>query len=73
MNYRKVRPNKNSTTDDYAIALLIHPDQPTLHKNVGSILASQGNYVRAQRHLQQALHLNSQDTVNHRNFAKVLH
>jgi tetratricopeptide (TPR) repeat protein len=50
---------------------LINPDQPTLHKNLGAIEASRGNYVIAQSSLQQALHSNPSDAVNHRNFAKV--
>ena len=60
-----------SINDYLNLALLIHPEQPTLHKNMGCIEASRGEYLKAQQHLQHALHLNPRDVVNHRNFAKV--
>lgn len=52
-------------------ALLINNEQPTLHKNLGAIEASRGNYREAMQRTQQAVLINSNDAVNHRNFAKV--
>ena len=39
---------------------------------MGAMEASRGEYLKAQQHLQQALHLNPRDVVNHRNYAKVM-
>jgi tetratricopeptide (TPR) repeat protein len=75
MNLRKVYTitlsKALSRLNDIIIALLINPEQPTLHKNLGAMEASRGNYTIAMNNVNQALLLNDRDPVNLRNYAKL--
>jgi tetratricopeptide (TPR) repeat protein len=53
-------------------AQIITENQPTLHKNLGAIYARTGDFKAAEHHAHEAVLINPDDSMNQRNYAKML-
>ena len=51
--------------------LLLCGEQPAVHKNLAAIYTQKGDYNNANTHVREALNMMPNDSMNHRNFAKV--
>lgn len=53
-------------------AQIITENQPTLHKNLAAIYARTGDFKRADEHAHEAVLINPDDSMNQRNYARML-
>lgn len=53
-------------------AQIIAENQPTLHKNLAAIYARTGDFRKSEEHAHQAVLINPDDSMNQRNYARML-